>query len=387
MPYYRKKPIPVEARQFTGDNFQELQYWDNDFIALSDYNEDTICVHTLEGPVWGEKGDYIVKGVRGEFYICQKDLFEETYEPSDKHDATTIRPTPIIDMFSGTGELARAVSAALVEPSCPVSFSDTYGPARKYLNYRCPDVEVRKDFRDQDVPEGSIVTIGAPCQDLSVAGKHAGAERDSNTRSALIHEALDMAVAGGAALIVAENVPNGHSVYLSLADWLRTEHDYATTVSSAGAWEVGALHRRERLMLVAARQRFEAHRARIVRYTAPRHQVPTPMASSSTGPGSFGRSGGDNLQTWVHTGNRPSPLNSTLWTHVTGLPMPRLEDDRGRLNAAFVEWLMGLPSDNAANLSRCARIRLAGNAVVGLQARLMLQRGLTATNDARGILR
>ena len=101
MPNYRKKPILVEARQFTGDNFQELQYWGNDFVALSDYNEDAICVHTLEGPVWGEKGDYIVKGARGEFYICQKDLFEETYEPSDKHDATHIRPTPAKAMKPG----------------------------------------------------------------------------------------------------------------------------------------------------------------------------------------------------------------------------------------------------------------------------------------------
>lgn len=36
--------------------------------------------------------------------------------------------TPVIDMFSGTGELARAVSAGLVEPTRPVSFSDNYGP-------------------------------------------------------------------------------------------------------------------------------------------------------------------------------------------------------------------------------------------------------------------
>ena len=89
-------------------------------------------------------------------------------------------------MFSGTGELDRAVSAGLVEPSRPVSFSDTYGPARKYLKHRVPDAEVRKDFRDQIVPEGSIVTIGAPCQDLSVAGKGAGAERGFGTRSSLI---------------------------------------------------------------------------------------------------------------------------------------------------------------------------------------------------------
>lgn len=71
MPYYRKKPIPVEARQSTGDNFQELQDWSNDLVTLSDYNEDVVCVHTLEGPVWGDKGDYIIKGVRGEFYLCQ----------------------------------------------------------------------------------------------------------------------------------------------------------------------------------------------------------------------------------------------------------------------------------------------------------------------------
>lgn len=100
MPYYRKKPRLVEARQFTGDNIQELQYWGNDFVALADYNEDTICVHTLEGPIWGEKGDYIVKGVRGEFYICQKDIFEETYELSDKRD-TAIRPTPVKTLNPG----------------------------------------------------------------------------------------------------------------------------------------------------------------------------------------------------------------------------------------------------------------------------------------------
>jgi hypothetical protein len=102
MPFYRKKPISVEAHQFTGDNFSELQDWSNDLVALSDYNEDVICVHTLEGPVWGEKGDYVVKGVRGEFYICQEAIFEETYEPSDKRDATTaIKPTPAKTMKLG----------------------------------------------------------------------------------------------------------------------------------------------------------------------------------------------------------------------------------------------------------------------------------------------
>lgn len=287
--------------------------------------------------------------------------------------------TLIIDMFSGTGELGRAVAAGLDEPTQILSLSDNYGPARKYLERRFPGIEVHKDFREQIVPEGSIVTIGAPCQD---AGKHAGAERGSETRSSLIHEALDMAVAGGADLIVAENVPGAHRTYLDLARWLSEEHGYRTTVSSGGAWEVGAPHRRERIMLVAVRGYFEPHHINVIRQVEPRHMVPTPTASSSTGPG---RAGGANLQTWVHEGNRPSPLDSTLWVHTTGLPEPRLKDDDGRLNAAFVEWLMGLPSAHAAGLSRTARIRLAGNAVVRLQARLMLQRGLTAINNERNL--
>lgn len=297
-------------------------------------------------------------------------------------------PTPIIDMFSGTGELARAVADGLNEFTCFQSFSDNYGPARKYLEARFSNVEIHSDFREQDVPRDAIVTIGAPCQDLSVAGKHAGAERGSDTHSLLIHEALDKAVTGGADLIVAENVPSGHSTYLDLARWLETEHNYRTTVSSAGAWEVGAPHRCERIMLVAVRRHFEPRHINVVRQVEPRCMVPTPTASSSTGPGRTGRNGGANLQTWVHEGNRLSPLDSTLWTHTTGLPEPRLRDDEGRLNAAFVEWLMGLPADNAAGLSHTARIHLAGNAVVGLQARLMLQRGLLAVGNVnlKGIL-
>lgn len=279
---------------------------------------------------------------------------------------------PNIDMFSGTGQLARAVSASLIEPIHPVSFSDTYGPARKYLHERFPEAEVHKNFRDQTVPSGAVVTVGAPRQDLSVAGKHAG------TRPSLIHEALSKAVAGRADLIVAENVPSGHSVYLSLADWLAKEYGYRTTVSSAGAWEVGAPHRRERIMLVAARRHFSTRFMPVIRQVRPPGLLPTPTASCSTGAGRSGRSGGTNLQTWVHEGSIPDPQLIAAWAGVVGCLPPLAKDSEGRLNAAFVEWLMDLPP--AADLSRTARIRLAGNAIVANQARLMLLRGLTAIN-------
>lgn len=294
-------------------------------------------------------------------------------------------PTPIIDMFSGTGELARAVADGLNEVTCFQSFSDNYGPARKYLKARFRNVEILSDFREQDVPEGSIVTIGAPSQDLSVAGKHAGADRGSGTRSSLIHEALDMAVAGGADLIVAESVPAGHRTYLDLARRLETEHDYQTTVSSAGAWEVGAPHRRERIMLVATNRHFEPRLINVIRQTVPCGLLPTPTASSATGPGRSGRRGGANLQTRIHEGPDPDPAHIITWACTIGEMHPYLKDDEGRLNAAFVEWLMGLPSAHAVGLPRTASIRLSGNAVVRLQARLMLQRGLTAINNERNL--
>lgn len=307
--------------------------------------------------------------------------------------------TPIIDMFSGTGELARVVADGLNEFTCFQSFSDNYGPARKYLKTRFHNVKIHSDFREQIVPEGSIVTIGAPCQDLYVAGKRAGAERGSGTRSSLIHEALDKAVAGGADLIIAENVPGGHSTYLSLADWLAKEHGYCTTVSSGGAWEVGAPHRRERIMLVAARRHFEPRRMNVVRQAAPDHLLPTPSVVD--------RAWGLTPKQWDdvkrryrekhHNGNGhgetvASVLSRGLldeeirlcqtWERVTDAYAPPTGQ-----TCQFMHWMMGLPYRglDALGLSISAQRRLAGNAVVRLQARLMLQRGLTAINHERNL--
>lgn len=311
----------------------------------------------------------------------------------------TIEPTPIIDMFSGTGELARAVADGLNEFTGFQSFSDNYGPARKYLKARFRNVEIHSDFRDPVVPEGSIVTIGAPCQDLSVAGKHAGADRSSGTRSSLIHEALDRAVAGGADLIVAENVPGDYRTYLDLSRWLETEHGYRTTVASGGAWEVGAPHRRERIMLVAAKRRFGPRHVNIVRQIAPPGLLPTPSVVD--------RAWGLTPEQWDdvkrryrekhHNGNGhgetvASVLSRGLsdeeirlcqtWERVTNAYAPPTGQ-----TCQFMHWMMGLPYRglDALGLSVSAQRRLAGNAVVRLQARLMLQRGLTAINNERNL--
>ena len=280
---------------------------------------------------------------------------------------------PVADMCSGTGELSAAARGTLLAPTGLASMSDSDSRAREYLAARWPGVDLYDDCRDQDIPDGAIVTIGAPCQDLSYAGGRAGAAAGSGTRSALIHDCIAAAVTGRASLIAAENVPGGHDTYENIADRLRAD-GYRAAVIAGGAWEVGAPHRRQRIMLVATKHAWRLRPVNAARTAPPRQLLPTPTASSCTGPGRQGRAGGMNLQTWAATTNEPPlPLLHT-WGQITGRTPPPHRDDQGRLDARFVEWMMGLPA--AGNLSRRARIRLAGNAVVGRQAGLMLARAL-----------
>lgn len=85
---YRKKPVVIEAIQFTGNNHHELSKWSNDSVYVSPGIEPTehnptgvyLQINTLEGIMTAIVGDYIIKGVRGEFYPCKPDIFEATYE-------------------------------------------------------------------------------------------------------------------------------------------------------------------------------------------------------------------------------------------------------------------------------------------------------------------
>ena len=281
--------------------------------------------------------------------------------------------TPVADMCSGTGELSAALQATIRSPTVLTSLSDADSSSRAYLQGRFPAAAIYADCRDQNIPDAAAVTIGAPCQDLSYAGLHAGAAAGSGTRSALIHDCVAAAVNAHALLIAAENVPGGHSTYQAIADHLN-RIGYRATIARGGAWEVGAAHRRQRIMLVATRRTWRLRPAGARRTAPPHGLIPTPTASAHTGPGRRGRSGGMNLQTWASvTDSPPAPL-LRAWQQATRTAAPPHRDDHERLSPAFVEWMMGLPP--AKTLSRTARIRLAGNAVVARQAALMLTRGL-----------
>ena len=77
-----KKPVIVEAVQFTGDvaNVQFLEEWSKGNVFLSTKDPSKLYVETIEGQVYTYVGSYVVKGVAGEVWPIRKDIFEDTYE-------------------------------------------------------------------------------------------------------------------------------------------------------------------------------------------------------------------------------------------------------------------------------------------------------------------
>lgn len=87
MALYRKKPVVIEAIQWTGDNIREITIFiHNEEIGPIHIGEqyinadELVGIWTLEGLMIGNLNDWIIKGVQGEFYPCKPDIFEATYE-------------------------------------------------------------------------------------------------------------------------------------------------------------------------------------------------------------------------------------------------------------------------------------------------------------------
>jgi hypothetical protein len=76
---WRKKPVVIEAFRYDGTALcRELLYsWSR---GLVDFDGD-VFVHTLEGRMVASRGDWVIRGVHGEFYPCKPEIFEATYEP------------------------------------------------------------------------------------------------------------------------------------------------------------------------------------------------------------------------------------------------------------------------------------------------------------------
>jgi len=93
MKKYVKKPIVVEAMKFEGDmrSYHAIVSWvkesgfNQDYEVMCNFGRGGIALPTLEGDMTANVGDWIIKGVKGEFYPCKPDIFEATYtELTDK---------------------------------------------------------------------------------------------------------------------------------------------------------------------------------------------------------------------------------------------------------------------------------------------------------------
>jgi len=79
MPKFRKKPVVIEAVQFVAANFNQIE----EFVGGdAEFRDGELIVATLEGPLRAAPNDWIIKGVKGEFYPCKPDIFAATYEPA-----------------------------------------------------------------------------------------------------------------------------------------------------------------------------------------------------------------------------------------------------------------------------------------------------------------
>lgn len=93
---YQTKPVKIQAVQYNGHNIEEVkEFAEYSFVERvfthniptpyhvsdnRDINYSIYYIHTLEGDMQIFKGDYIIKGIEGEFYPCNPDIFEQKYE-------------------------------------------------------------------------------------------------------------------------------------------------------------------------------------------------------------------------------------------------------------------------------------------------------------------
>jgi hypothetical protein len=94
---YRKRPVTVEARQLIDDlaSHASIAAWIEAGSGHAEipFAEPCLYIETLEGRMRAGIGDWVIKGVKGEFYPCKDDIFEATYEPADA------APAPVVIVF------------------------------------------------------------------------------------------------------------------------------------------------------------------------------------------------------------------------------------------------------------------------------------------------
>lgn len=76
-----KKPVTIECVKWDGENLEEVQnFCGISYIGGGKDDDKKLVISTLEGDMLASVGDFIIRGVKGEFYPCKPDIFEQTYD-------------------------------------------------------------------------------------------------------------------------------------------------------------------------------------------------------------------------------------------------------------------------------------------------------------------
>ena len=86
MPKFRKKPIVIEAVQWTGNMAAVIAFVGHDLPTFGHPHDGALRIATLEGDHACQIGDWIIRGVKNELYPCKPDIFAMTYEPVEAED-------------------------------------------------------------------------------------------------------------------------------------------------------------------------------------------------------------------------------------------------------------------------------------------------------------
>ena len=110
---YRKKPVIIKAVIWTGNNIDEVKELAKNAVEHIIFVNNNLYIETLEGNMNVSVGDYVIKGIAGEFYPCKPDIFKETYETvsmvSD-NDKTTVPMSEYIKLENKNKKLRNTVN-------------------------------------------------------------------------------------------------------------------------------------------------------------------------------------------------------------------------------------------------------------------------------------
>jgi hypothetical protein len=123
---FRKKPVVIDAMQWTGENLLDIIRFTGLNSSASHFKWDEYAelvrneglkIFTLEGKMSANIGDWIIKGVKGEFYPCKEDIFNMTYELANPDLVTTAEELLFKEMMYiatiSTGQVNRVAKQAI----------------------------------------------------------------------------------------------------------------------------------------------------------------------------------------------------------------------------------------------------------------------------------